>query len=221
MTFRVTQIYITLRFCTVTRLQVRRKDGTFRTSPSVRQQYHTDQAAGITINKYHAIKTSPSVDRRFTWRSVFTSQPAPLLLREICCEVEGIRVRIATRDGRSWDQMPAGRVGCPWPSSLLSNRYLVFTWGKSAGSGAYCPILQPEWLAAISPPPSTTAQSRHGEEGHLSLLLGRRVGENFTAWTLACPCLDFNPVSSVHQPVDFSLHSLSYNDSNNRVSTEG
>jgi hypothetical protein len=145
----------TLRYASVPQLVFKLDGRTARseTSPSVRQQYYTDQAAGTTMNKYHAVKTSPSVDRRITWRSVFTSQTAPLLLREICCVVEGIRVRSATRDGRSWDQMPAGRVGCPCPSSLLSNRYLVFTWGKSAGSGAYCPILQPEWLAAISPPP--------------------------------------------------------------------
>jgi hypothetical protein len=42
----------------------------------------TKQHVSLTFNKYHAIKTSKSVDLRIRWRSVSTSQPAPLLLRE-------------------------------------------------------------------------------------------------------------------------------------------
>jgi hypothetical protein len=147
-------------------------------------------------------------------------QYLPLNRRLYSFAKANITVRITTRAEWSGDQMPAGRVEFPCPSILLSNRYLVFSWGKSAG----------EWCL---PPPSTAGMgcryisAYHVDcrgtswgSGALTFIFCAEKWVKLTVWMLYCPCQDLNPVSSVLQPVDFSLHSLSYNGSITQVSTQ-
>jgi len=88
--FTVTQIYITLRFCAVTRLPVRRKGSTYWNVT-----FSQTAIPSWPNNRYQDIKRiSRHKDFCIGWPrirwSVSTSQPAPLLLRESCWVVAGI-----------------------------------------------------------------------------------------------------------------------------------